>query len=301
MKKILVVYLFILFCSDIFSLDTAAVKYFPLQTGNKWIYVYTEHPSGFSHIMHWDVTGQTFINGHNYFIIDEYYTDIHFNNFIRYDSLNSCLRKYSTTGCPWLINETNMDSLSSALNDSSTYDCDIRYRCNDTNTISVFNTVYKKKGFYAIYDFGYRIRTFARSIGLVNTFSAGVHGTYSTVLKGCVLNGVVYGDTSSLVPIVTLQNNSPGKFMLLQNYPNPFNPVTHFGFHIAESGSVRLTIFDAIGRIVEVLVNKEFQPGFFEAEWNAEAYPTGIYYYQLEVITKRGDFFNKTKKMALVK
>ena len=93
----------------------------------------------------------------------------------------------------------------------------------------------------------------------------------------------VYKVWGSFVGIKNISNEIPQSFSLSQNYPNPFNPVTHFGFRIAEFGLVKLTVYDALGKEVQVLVNEQLQPGSYEADWDASAYPSGVYYYKLEV------------------
>lgn len=50
---------------------------------------------------------------------------------------------------------------------------------------------------------------------------------------------------------------------------------------IAEPEFVYLSIYDAIGRVVETLVNNELKPGTYKAEWNASNYPSGVYFYRL--------------------
>lgn len=110
-------------------------------------------------------------------------------------------------------------------------------------------------------------------------------------------NGVILKTTTGGLTIVENTGYTvPGEFSLFQNYPNPFNPTTQFGFRIADFGLVRLTVFDAIGREVEVLVNQQLQPGTYEINWDASVYPSGVYYYRLEA----GDF-SETKKMILIK
>ena len=45
-----------------------------------------------------------------------------------------------------------------------------------------------------------------------------------------------------------------------------------------------------------VLVNQQLQPGSYEVDWDASAYPSGVYYYKLE-----SGSFTETKKMVLIK
>jgi photosystem II stability/assembly factor-like uncharacterized protein len=88
----------------------------------------------------------------------------------------------------------------------------------------------------------------------------------------------------------------PESFKLEQNYPNPFNPKTKINFHMPRSGFVKLTVFNVIGKEIELLVNEEVNAGTFEVLWDASNHPSGVYFYAL----KTKDFY-ETKKMILIK
>jgi len=88
----------------------------------------------------------------------------------------------------------------------------------------------------------------------------------------------------------------PDKFFLEQNYPNPFNPSTHLEFGISDLGFVSLRVFDALGKEVAVLVNEDLSPGIYEAVFDGNNYPSGIYYYKLEAGS-----FSEVRKMILLK
>lgn len=96
--------------------------------------------------------------------------------------------------------------------------------------------------------------------------------------------------------ISQISGEVPQNFSLSQNYPNPFNPKTNFEFKISEISNVKLEIFDAAGRLMETLVDKELKPGVYNAEWNASEKPSGVYFYRLKT-----DYYSATKKMILVK
>lgn len=95
---------------------------------------------------------------------------------------------------------------------------------------------------------------------------------------------------------ITNNEGVPSQFFLAQNYPNPFNPTTHFEFRIADFGLVKLKVFDAMGREIETIVNKQLQAGTYYVEWDASAYTSGIYFYKIEA----GEFV-ETKKMIFIK
>ena len=100
------------------------------------------------------------------------------------------------------------------------------------------------------------------------------------------------------------ENKIPTRFTLSQNYPNPFNPTTKISYVIARSAatrqsqelSVRLTVYDVLGRKVVTLVNKQQAPGNYSVRFNASKLSSGIYFYTL-----RAGSFTATKKMILLR
>jgi hypothetical protein len=86
------------------------------------------------------------------------------------------------------------------------------------------------------------------------------------------------------------------EFALDQNYPNPFNPATTISFAIPKAGNVRLTIFDAIGREVALLVNDYRETGRYTAAFDASKFASGMYIYKLT-----SGSFSEVKKMMFVK
>ena len=61
----------------------------------------------------------------------------------------------------------------------------------------------------------------------------------------------------------------PGEFALHPNYPNPFNPETIISYDLSEAVNVRLEIYDLMGRMVNLLVNQNQNPGRYSVNWNA--------------------------------
>ena len=89
----------------------------------------------------------------------------------------------------------------------------------------------------------------------------------------------------------------PQEFSLAQNYPNPFNPTTTINFSLPREVSVRLTVFDAIGRQVAVLTDRVYAAGAHELVWDASRHASGIYFYRMEA----GGRLIQTQKMTLIK
>jgi predicted lipoprotein with Yx(FWY)xxD motif len=103
-------------------------------------------------------------------------------------------------------------------------------------------------------------------------------------------------NTSGLIAIETGGTIFPHEFSLSQNYPNPFNPSTVINYQLPTSSSVKISIFDALGREVNILVNESQNAANHNVEWNAGNFPSGVYFYRLEA----GSFVSN-KKMILVK
>jgi len=110
-------------------------------------------------------------------------------------------------------------------------------------------------------------------------------------------NGTVLKTTDGGLTFVHIgSNESPSEFHIEQNYPNPFNPVTKIDFSIPVNENVKIEIFDAAGKLIEILTDKEFNAGFHSIEWVGSNFSSGIYFYRIS--SKQ---FTETKKMILLK
>ena len=99
-----------------------------------------------------------------------------------------------------------------------------------------------------------------------------------------------------VIGIEPISSITPSNFMLHQNYPNPFNPTTKIKFESPKSSFVKLVVYDILGREVVKLVNEKLTAGSYETEWNASAYPSGVYFYKLTT-----NDFSEVKKMLFIK
>jgi hypothetical protein len=95
---------------------------------------------------------------------------------------------------------------------------------------------------------------------------------------------------------VSYRSIVPIEFSLSQNYPNPFNPETEIEFTLPEASNVKLTVYNILGQIVEVLVDSEMQDGYHALQWSGKDVSSGVYFYQLTT-----DKFTDTKRMILMK
>jgi len=76
--------------------------------------------------------------------------------------------------------------------------------------------------------------------------------------------------------------DKPTEFHLGQNYPNPFNPSTVIPFELAQTGTVKLAVYDVTGRQVAVLVNASMGAGRHSVTFNAGGIPSGVYMVRME-------------------
>ena len=88
----------------------------------------------------------------------------------------------------------------------------------------------------------------------------------------------------------------PTEFRLEQNYPNPFNPSSDIRYQIPEFRTVRLGVYDILGREVAVLVNEAKPPGAYIVRFDAGGLASGVYLYRLTA-----GWFVETKNMVVVK
>jgi subtilisin family serine protease len=96
------------------------------------------------------------------------------------------------------------------------------------------------------------------------------------------------------------ENSSlPSSYSLAQNFPNPFNPSTVIRWSTsggAVGNFVTLKVYDMLGREVKTLVNEREPAGTHSITFNAAAFPSGVYFYQI-----RSSSYISTKKMVLLK
>ena len=123
-----------------------------------------------------------------------------------------------------------------------------------------------------------------------------LYSTNGYIFAGTAGYGTWRRPMSQFIGIRNISSEIPSAYSLSQNYPNPFNPSTNIRFDLPKSGSVKLVVFDALGREVATLVNEKLAPGTYECDWNGSGYASGVYYYKLET-----DEFINVKKMVLLK
>jgi len=87
-------------------------------------------------------------------------------------------------------------------------------------------------------------------------------------------------------------------FRLYQNYPNPFNPETSIIFSLPASDHVTLSIYNIMGELMTVLIDKNLNAGEHVVQLNAEKLKmaSGIYIYSI-----KSSLGMRSKKMIYLK
>jgi hypothetical protein len=130
-------------------------------------------------------------------------------------------------------------------------------------------------------------------------------GTSRTLNAVCLLgsNGYIVGEDGVLLSTTNTgitgvrrdRMTMPSTLLLEQNYPNPFNPATTIRFSLPARAHVQLIVYNALGQIVQILMNEEKESGQYEAVFDASHCASGVYFYRI-----MAGSYNEVKKMMLL-
>ena len=93
----------------------------------------------------------------------------------------------------------------------------------------------------------------------------------------------------------------PNEIKVFPSYPNPFNPSTNIDFTLNETITIRIKIYNYLGKEIKTLLEKEFSPGNYTISWDGkgkenEVLPSGVY-----LIRFSAGKYNKIIKAVLLK
>ncbi len=321
-KITFLVLFFLLLSGFLFSQDTSIIKYFPMNTGNIWVYNWYHHMYPGIDVygkMRTKIVDTMAVNSKTYFIFNYLSSDSNYYycggglfDTLRIDSISGNLyRLVRNAGCSYSPGEVAIDSLKAEMGDTVSTECGYsRFACADTAEVNFSGTGRKSKNFHAaVFEHMIR-RRYIKGIGLdsaIDMYSTNICNYY---LQGCVIDGIAYGDTTMPIGISPISTEIPIDFNLYQNYPNPFNPGTRIKFDVptplnppfdkggtAKPGVfVRIAVYDILGRELVNIVNERLEPGTYEVEWDASHFPSGFYFCRMSA----GDY-SKTMKMVFLK
>ncbi len=98
------------------------------------------------------------------------------------------------------------------------------------------------------------------------------------------------------VSISFTENGFPREYRLLQNFPNPFNPETQIKFALPKPESVKIEVYNLLGRKIRTLINKPMPAGYHDVGFNGQDLASGVYLYRMEAGT-----YCAVRKMILLK
>jgi hypothetical protein len=115
------------------------------------------------------------------------------------------------------------------------------------------------------------------------------------------LKQIDFDGTFSYSEEIEVEVGLPISFTLEQNYPNPFNPSTVIKYSVPVESKVKLSVYNALGEEIAVLLNDIVPAGYHQYEWNGlnssgNKVSSGIYIYRLET-----EKFVDVKKMMMIK
>ncbi len=112
------------------------------------------------------------------------------------------------------------------------------------------------------------------------------------VLDTTLIGRAYFGVTTNLRDVKNLSLKS---FTLKQNYPNPFNPNTVISYQLKTNSKVLLTVYDILGKEVQVLLDSNQKAGLHSVIFHASGLVGGVYFYSLKT-----DYGVLTRKMILL-
>lgn len=131
---------------------------------------------------------------------------------------------------------------------------------------------------------------YAPDIGLIaNDFEPG-----GTVLKGAFVNGIVYGDTTTLISSVNeIIDTKP--ISQVFTFPNPFNSRATITYHLSKLSRVSLKIFTITGQNIQTVLSETQEPGDYTIYWEPVNLSSGVYLLNFQ----NNDFCEITKLLYL--
>ncbi len=90
------------------------------------------------------------------------------------------------------------------------------------------------------------------------------------------------GRISSASAVQNTEPIAPKKFSVSKAYPNPFNPSTHVQFELEKPSHIRVSVYNATGRLVHVLQEGIQAAGRHELTWEAASFGSGIYFIRIQ-------------------
>ena len=99
----------------------------------------------------------------------------------------------------------------------------------------------------------------------------------------------------TLMGVGLAERSNPLSVALMQNYPNPFNPTTTIRYSLPHRVQVVLSVFNALGQQVAILVSAFQEAGYHDVKFDGTGLASGVYFYRLQA----GSFVKTMKALIL--
>ncbi|MCX6270428.1 MAG: ice-binding family protein [Bacteroidetes bacterium] len=110
-------------------------------------------------------------------------------------------------------------------------------------------------------------------------------------------NEVQLENVNLVLPKLILKSDD---FVQSYNYPNPFTNTTEIAYTLPWKSKVKLSVFNTLGVLVEVLADEQKEAGIYKDNFNTQQLHPGVYYYRLEVTGLRSEY-TLVRKMIMSK
>lgn len=109
-------------------------------------------------------------------------------------------------------------------------------------------------------------------------------GLYSQVielnyilLKGSYIDGILWEDTT-ITSVEDVITNIPQNINVFPCYPNPFNSSTTLSYYVPTTVDVRISLYNPLGELTEVLFDDNLNSGYHKLVINASGLVSGVYF-----------------------
>lgn len=298
------------------------LDYFPYNDGDMWEYFYSDGPlytdtaQVFNHFDSTDVDGNIYITQTSRYINPIKIPAVPFDDTVRYkiDTLNQVWAHFGEVeyGIAFKLDAKQGDQwVLKTYYDNGEI---VGYEMARVRTIyerNIFGNLYTVMNTYYYFapnttDTLGLIRyeeEFAKGLGRI--WKGGGDSPGRMDIKGAVIGGILYGDTTKIITSVEKYHSNilPSTLELKQNYPNPFNAGTNISFSLFQNINISIIIYNSNGEeVVKIVDNKYYPQGDYSIHWNGEnmkgqKVSSGVYFYAILQNSKP----IKTKSMILLK
>ena len=275
--------------------DPEIFKFDPIDIGNRWFYKTSQSAKG---VLLKEIVKDTVLANQKTFrqIKQQLINSISGNvsySYERIDSTTGDVFGWRSDSTEYIIDNLNHNP-GDTINASRYFGIETVF--DSLKSITLFGLPIETRVFSSGGPFISAHYYLSKNIGL-SYLKEGIEAVLITnELKGAVIKGIVYGDTSTVVGVNDKYPNSPNQFVLSQNYPNPFNPTTTINYSLPKAGNVKLTVYNTIGSKVATILNEYKPAGNYSVQFNASNLASGIYLYRLE-----SGNYSSAKKFILIK